>query len=171
MLKVRQFVVLISASLAIAMLVVAAGAQPYGPGMRGSGWGQGMMGPGIMMGPGMMGRGFGGMCSPAAAGFVGWRIDRLELAIKPTEAQRGKFDELKAASNKASEAMRLACPTEVPATAVGRMEAMEKRMDAMLQSIRTMRPALEAFYAILSDEQKARLDSPSGRGRFRRDLW
>jgi hypothetical protein len=172
MLKVRQFAVLISASLAIAMLVVAAGALPYGPGMRGSGWGQGMMGPGMMMGPGTMGRvGFGVMCSPAAAGFSGWRIDRLELAIKPTEAQRGKFDELKAASNKASEALRLACPTEVPATAIGRMEAMEKRMDAMRQSIRTMRPALEAFYATLSDEQKTRLDSPSGRGRFWRDLW
>ena len=50
------------------------------------------------------------ICSPAAAGFVGWRIDRLERSIKPTEAQRGKFDELKAASNKASEAMRVAFP-------------------------------------------------------------
>ena len=32
-------------------------------------------------------------------------------------------------------------------------------MDTMLQAIRTMRPALEAFYATLSDEQKARLNS------------
>ena len=43
---------------------------------------------------------------------------------------------------------------------------MEKRMDAMLQAIRTVRPALEALYATLSDEQKARLDANSHRGRF-----
>jgi hypothetical protein len=131
-----------------------------------------MMGSGMMMGPGFMGRGgLGGMCSPAAAGFSGWRIDRLDQVIKPTDAQRAKFDELKAASDKASEALRLACPTEVPATAVGRMEFMEKRMEAMLQSIKTMRPAFDAFYATLSDEQKSRLDSPSDRGRFWRHLW
>jgi hypothetical protein len=53
---------------------------------------------------------------------------------------------------------------------MGRTEAMEKRMDTMLQAVRTMRPAPEAFYASLSDEQKARLDLNSLRGRWR-DLW
>jgi len=48
----------------------------------------------------------------------------------------------------------------------GRMDAMEKRMDTMLQAIKTMRPALDAFYAVLSDEQKARFNSNAGRGRF-----
>jgi LTXXQ motif family protein len=69
--------------------------------------------------------------------------------------------------------MRNACQTEAPETIVGRTEAMEKRMDTMLQSIRTMRPALEAFYAKLSEEQKPRLDSNYGRGRFGRwrDRW
>jgi hypothetical protein len=39
--------------------------------------------------------------------------------------------------------------------------------------VRTMRPALEAFYATLSDEQKARVDSNSGSSRFWRwhDRW
>jgi len=48
------------------------------------------------------------------------------------------------------------------------MEAMEKRMDTMLQAIKTMRPALDAFYAVLSDEQKARFNSNAGRGRHGR---
>jgi hypothetical protein len=49
---------------------------------------------------------------------------------------------------------------------------MEKRIDTMLQAIRAVRPALEALYATLSDEQKARLDSV-GRGRSWRwrDRW
>jgi hypothetical protein len=34
--------------------------------------------------------------------------------------------------------------------------------------VKTIRPPLEAFYATLSDEQKARLD---GRMRFWRELW
>ncbi|WP_063712143.1 Spy/CpxP family protein refolding chaperone [Bradyrhizobium japonicum] len=170
MLKFNQLVAAASVLLTIAMSSIGANAQPYGPGAHG--WGRDMMGSGMMMGPGFMDRGgFRGTCSPAAAGFSGWRIDRLEQVIKPTDAQRAKFDELKAASDKASEALRLACPTEVPPTAVGRMEFMEKRMEAMLQAVKTMRPAFEAFYATLSDEQKSWLDSPSDRGRFWRHLW
>jgi len=120
-----------------------------------------------MMGPGMMDRQlFGRMCGPHIAGFAQWRLDRIEQVIKPTEAQRAKFDELKTASSKATETMRAACPTDVPATIVGRMEAIEKRLDGMLQALKTVRPALDAFYATLSDEQKANLDGRRGTGRF-----
>ena len=62
--------------------------------------------------------GLGGMCSPAAAGFIGWRIDRLEQLIKPADALRSKFDELKEASNEAAEVMRSA--GDVSGTTSGR---------------------------------------------------
>lgn len=131
-------------------------------------------GRGYMMGPGMMDRGhFGRMCSPRSAGFAEWRIDRMERAVKPTDAQRAKFDELKAASGKAAEAMRAACAAEVPATMAGRMEATERRLEAMLQAVKSVRPAFDAFYATLSDDQKASLNTGSGRNRFWhwRDRW
>ena len=162
---IRRLALISSAAIALTALVAAANAQHNGPGsgMMGP---EMMMGPGMdrgMMGPGMMGHGGSGrMCGPAAAGFTERRFDRLERLIKPTDAQRGKFDEFKAASSKAAEIMKSACATDMPATMPGRMEAMEKHMDAMLQSVKTVRPALEAFYATLSDEQKARLDSNSG---------
>ncbi len=152
-------------ALAILSFTTVAEAQPYGPGRRG---------PGYMMGPGMMDRQlFERMCSPRMVGFAEWRLDRLEQVIKPTEAQRAKFDEFKTASNKAAETMRAACATDVPTTMVGRMEAMEKRLDAMLQAVKTVRPALEAFYATLSDEQKADLNIRPGPRRFWRwlDRW
>ena len=145
-------------------LTTVALAQPYGPGRGGPG----------MMGPGMMDRQlFGRMCGPHIASFAQWRLDRIEQVIKPTEAQRARFDELKAASSNAVETMRAACPTDVPATIVGRMEAIEKRLDAMLQAVKTVRPALEAFYATLSDEQKGNLNGRRGTGRFWhwRDRW
>lgn len=48
---------------------------------------------------------------------------------------------------------------------------MEKRLDAMLQAANTIRPALEAFYATLSDEQKARVDAAPSWMRYWRELW
>lgn len=152
-----KIVLITSAALGIAALLATATAQPYGPG-------SGMMGRGVM-GSWMMG-GHGGMCNPAAAGFSGWRADRIAELIKLTDAQRPKFEEFKAASVKAAEAMRDACQADVPDTIIARTEAMEKRLDTMLQAVRTVRPALEALYATLSDEQKARLNANSRRGRF-----
>ena len=131
-------------------------------------------GRGYMMGPGMMGgQQFGRMCNPRSTGFAEWRLDRLESVVKPTDAQRAKFDEFKTASNKAAETMRTARSTAIPTTIIGRMEAMEKRLDAMSQAVKTVRPAFEAFYATLSDEQKANLDFGLHRGRFWhwRDRW
>ncbi len=153
------------AALVIAALLATASAQPFmGPGM--------MTGPG-MMGPWMMGRrGVSPMCNPGMTGFSEWRTDRLAEELKLTDAQRAKFDEFKTASAKAGETMHGVCTADVPATIVGRTEAMENRMDAMLQAIRTVRPALEAFYATLTDDQKARLDTGRGGPFWRwRDRW
>jgi hypothetical protein len=36
---------------------------------------------------------------------------------------------------------------------------MHQRLDAMLQAVRTVRPALEKFYLLLNDEQKARFNA------------
>ena len=129
----------------------------YGP--RGHGWG-----PGMMMGPGMMGwGGMGAMCNPRAAGLAEWRMERIERLINPTEAQRAALNELRAASTKAAETIAAACPREFPASASARLETMEKRLETMLTAIKTVRPAFNAFYATLNDEQKARINSSGPR--------
>lgn len=130
----------------------------------GGDWGFGMH-PGFMMGPGMMhGRGiwggrFDGPCDPGVAGMAEWRIKEIERVIRPTDAQRTALADLRAASAKAAEGLKTACPRDVPQTSAQRMAFMEKRMEAMLEAIKTVRPAFEAFYAAMSDEQKARLDA------------
>jgi hypothetical protein len=122
---------------------------------RSYGWG-----PGMMMGPGMMGWSGGGMmCDPRAAGLAEWRIDRIERLISPNEAQRAALDNLRAASVKAAETVLTDCPPELPVSATGRLETIEKRLDAMLTAVRLVRPAFDAFYATLDDEQKARINS------------
>jgi hypothetical protein len=135
---------------------------PRGPGMMGGG-GPGMMGSGMMMGPGMMSGRFSrgdhrALCNPRAAGFAEWRIARIERAVNLNETQKKAVEDLRAASNKAAEQIAAACPTQFPTDPSARFAAMEKRMEAMLQAIKTVRPAFDAFYATLDDKQKAQLD-------------
>lgn len=130
-----------------------------------SGWGT--PGHSMMMGPGMMDRSeFDRVCRPGAARFAEWRIDLLDELLKPTDAQKLKFDQFKSASNDAGDAMRSACPGEIPNSMVGHMQAMEKLADAKSHAIKAVLPALEAFYATLSPGQKAVLNSKEGRSRF-----
>jgi hypothetical protein len=104
---------------------------------------------------------------PMSAGLAALDIDSIERAVKPTGTQRAAFDELKAMSAKAEEAVRKACPGSPPETPLARLEMMETRLDAMLTAVRTLRPALRSFYSTLTDEQKKRFDAvrPGKQGR------
>jgi hypothetical protein len=62
------------------------------------------------------------------------------------------------ALQKSVEILRDACPNTVPMTPVGRLEVMKQRLDAMIASANAVRPALEDFYAALTDEQKAKFN-------------
>lgn len=148
-----------------AVCLGAADASAQGPKGPGPGGGPGSgMGPNMMMGPGMMGGlGFGFSCNPRAAGLAEWRLDRIETAVKPTDAQKAKLADLRAASTKAAETITTACTGEFPAKPTERLAYMEKRLDAMQQAVKTVRPAFEAFYASLDDAQKAKLDAAGPR--------
>jgi len=50
------------------------------------------------------------------------------------------------------------CPTYKPITPAVRIDAMEKRLDAMLRAVNTVQPALQKFYGSLTDEQKERFN-------------
>jgi len=154
--KLRTASVLLAAGVAVVSWISPLAAQPGG-----FGWG-----PGMMMGPGMMGSGGmwgGGMCSPQAAGLAQWRIARIERAVRPTDAQRSKFDELRTASAKAAETITAACPREIPSSPVERLELAEKRLTAMLEAVKIVRPKFEDFYASLTSEQQSRLNSAGPR--------
>jgi LTXXQ motif family protein len=106
-----------------------------------------MRGPGRMAGP----------CGPQGGSFGEAMLDRLERATRPTAEQRPAFDRLKDAVTKAAGIVRAACPAERALTPTGRLAAAEQRLTARLEAVRTVRPAMDAFYGSLSDEQKARL--------------
>lgn len=157
-------------AIAITMLLLplavsgGATAQPGPPGA--DGWG-----PGMMMGPGMMGGGnMGFMCNPRSAGLAEWRMQRMESVIQPNDAQKAALAELQAASTKAAEAITASCAAAVPTSSSERLAVMEKRLDAMLTAIKTVRPAFDKLYGQLNDDQRKRLDA-AGPRRWGWDAW
>ena len=150
-------------AIALSMLtlsLITVGGALAQPGPRsGDGWG-----PGMMMGPGMMeGGSMGFMCNPRSAGLAEWRMQRIDGMIQPNDAQKAALDALRTASTKAAEIISAACAASVPASSNERLALMEKRLDAMLAAVKTVRPAFDKLYGQLSDEQRKRLEAAGPR--------
>jgi hypothetical protein len=102
-----------------------------------------------------------GLCGGQTAGVTDWRTNQIGQLVEPDEAQRTALEELKTAMAKAIDLLKAGCPTDLPSTPTGRIEAMRVRLSAMLEAVRTVRAPLAKFYALLNDEQKARFNALS----------
>ena len=98
-------------------------------------------------------------CGEPKSSLTQLPIERIEAVIHPAGKQKEALDRLSEATKKAVETLQAACPDDVPLTPVGRLEAMEKRLEAMLQAAELVQPALDEFYATLGNEQKARFNT------------
>jgi hypothetical protein len=92
-------------------------------------------------------------------GLTRWPVEEIARVVEPTGEQQNLLADLKAASERAGKLLQSACPAKPPATPLGRLDGMAKRLDAMLQALDVVRPALAKFYDSLSDEQKARFNA------------
>lgn len=99
------------------------------------------------------------ICSSQAAGVTDFSIQRIAQQVNPDQQQQALLDDLKNASTEAVKVLQAACPTELASTPTGRLAAMRARVDAMLKAVQIVRPALEKFYASLSDEQRERFNA------------
>jgi LTXXQ motif family protein len=98
-------------------------------------------------------------CGEPKSSLTQLPIERIEAVVHPAGKQKEALDRLSQATTSAVERLQAACPDDVPLTPLGRLEAMEKRLDAMLQAAALVQPALDEFYAALSNEQKARFNT------------
>jgi len=99
-------------------------------------------------------------CGEPKSSLTNLPIERIEAVIRPVGGrQKEALDRLSGATKKAVQGLQAACPDNVPLTPVGRLEAMEKRLEAMLQAANRVQPALDEFYATLNSEQKARFNT------------
>jgi ABC-type transporter MlaC component len=99
------------------------------------------------------------ICSGQAQGLTDFSIQKIADQVQPTADQQRLLDALKAATVKAVGVLQAACPSELPSTPTGRLAAMHTRVDAMLQAVQIVRPALDTFYKSLSDEQRERFNA------------
>jgi hypothetical protein len=98
-------------------------------------------------------------CGEPKSSLTQLPIERIETVIRPAGTQKEALDRLSAATEKAVQGLQAACPENVPLTPVGRLETMEKRLEAMMQAAKLVQPTLDEFYATLSSEQKARFNT------------
>jgi hypothetical protein len=102
-------------------------------------------------------------CGGSKPGLIDLPIEQIEAAVRPDTAQRQALDRLRNASSSAIETLEAACPDTVAQTPVGRLDAMHARLAAMVKAAKHLQPALNGFYASLSNEQKAAFNA-LGRG-------
>lgn len=82
--------------------------------------------------------------------------------MKPEGAQLADLKALKAASTKAEDILKASCPSSPPLTPVGRLDALQKRLGAMVQGLDLVRAPLTKFDGSLSADQRQQLDTLGG---------
>jgi hypothetical protein len=106
--------------------------------------------------PNVRSRGLVRSCNTSAA--TEWPEARIETAVRPSEEQQAKLKALQSAATQAAEQLAASCPSELPTTPPARLAAVSKRLDLMLQAVKSVRAALDDFYGDLNDEQKAQFN-------------
>jgi hypothetical protein len=98
-------------------------------------------------------------CGLAQPGVTDWPAAEIDATLHPTDAQRASLTALQDASAKAADMLKASCQANDAVTPPARLAAVGKRLDVMLQAVKTVRTALDDFYGQLSDEQKAQFEA------------
>jgi hypothetical protein len=93
------------------------------------------------------------------ASVMAWPTDQIDHVVRPNDTQRDKLEALQSATGHAADMIKASCPSEVPSTPPGRLQAIGQRLEAMLHAVETVQPALADFYNALGDDQKARFNT------------
>src|SRR6516165_6134419 len=101
-------------------------------------------------------------CTGLAPGVTNLPIDQIRQTAHPTADQQARLDDLNAASSQASDIIKSSCPSSVPLTPIGRLDAAEQRLDATIKAIQVVRSPLEKFYQALGDEQRRQFNAMNG---------
>jgi LTXXQ motif family protein len=101
-------------------------------------------------------------CAGLAPGVTNLPIDQIRQTVHPTADQEAALDDLSASSTQASDVIKSSCPSSVPLTPIGRLDATEQRLDATIRAIQVVRSPLERFYEALSDEQRCQFNAMNG---------
>jgi hypothetical protein len=96
-------------------------------------------------------------CTPPET--LQWPTSEIEAKLHLNDSQREALGALSRMSALARNTLNFDCQPDEDLTAPDRLATADTRLDAMLDAIKWLRPALDDFYATLSDDQKAQFDT------------
>jgi hypothetical protein len=107
----------------------------------------------------------GMMCGCGMNEHVEGRLAFLKAELKITDAQSAPWTQFADTLRSTGQKMAQACEAEkkqggsmMSGKPAARLEHMERHMTAHLEAVRALKPAVDALYASLSDEQKKAAD-------------
>jgi uncharacterized protein YciW len=98
-------------------------------------------------------------CGARQPAALQWPGKEIEARLHPNDTQRAALEVLQDAGTQAADMLKSACQPDDALTPPARLAAVARQLDTMLQAVKLVRPALEDFYATLSDEQKAQFEA------------
>jgi len=96
-------------------------------------------------------------CTPPET--LQWPVSEIEAKLHLSETQREQLDALQRMNAFARNTLNFACQPDDNLTPPDRLATADTRLDAMLDAIRLIAPALDDFLATLSEEQKAQFET------------
>jgi hypothetical protein len=96
-------------------------------------------------------------CTPPEA--LPWPGNDIEGRLRLNDAQREALGALARVNALANNTLNFDCQPDDNLTPPDRLETADTRLDAMLDAIKQVKPALDDFLATLSDEQKAQFET------------
>jgi hypothetical protein len=97
------------------------------------------------------------VCRQWVAILRSWPVSQVESLISLSDKQRADLHDLTAAIYRATGGLVGACPAEDRLTALGRLDAKQRQLEALRMGIDAVRPVLSTFENSLSDPQRLRL--------------
>jgi LTXXQ motif family protein len=100
------------------------------------------------------------LCKEPGSGITAWPFADIQRKVGLNDEQKQLLGEVRKAAADAAATFKASCPAEntFPLTPPGRLTAMTGRLQATLEAVKIVQPALDKFYNSLSDEQKERFN-------------
>jgi hypothetical protein len=100
------------------------------------------------------------LCREPGTGITAWPFADIQRKVGLNDEQKQLLADVRKAAADAAATFKASCPAEnlFPLTPPGRLTAMTGRLQATLDAVKIVHPALDKFYNSLSDEQKERFN-------------
>ncbi len=84
-------------------------------------------------------------CDVAQPGVTAWPSETIERSVRPNDEQRKNLDALRNAAAQAADTLKASCEPRDALTPPARLAAVGQRLDAMLQAVKIVRPAMDTL--------------------------